>query len=354
MVQHKTDGYEAKTPKAHPYGESKPLNNYRALIGQAFFVIVVLSIFIFFREKPAFQTLSITFVSIVLEALPFMLIGTMVGGFIDVFISQEQITRILPEQRWKVTVMAAALGLVFPVCECAIVPVVRRLIQKGVPFGAAIAFLLGGPIVNPIVAASTAVAYTFKWSVVFERLILGYIIAVGIGFLMDVLFFKRQALLEEISKTQIPAGSFHDGNPHKHEPIFLKAGRAIRHAANDFFDITRFLVVGAFFTGIVHALLSRQTIVGVIEAPILSILFMMLLAVLLNLCSEADAFVAASFRSTAMPMSAQMAFMVLGPMLDIKLLLMYTRVFNKRALLTLASLTFLTVYLVMMIREIIG
>ena len=171
----------------HPSPETESTNQNLSFIVQAFFIAIVLASLIFFREKPAFQTLSITFVSIVLEAFPFMLIGALVGGFIEVFISQEHMTQILPKRRWITVIFAAGLGLIFPVCECAIVPVVRRLIQKGAPLGAAIAFLLGGPIVNPIVAASTAVAYTFTWSIVVERLFMGYLIAVTMGILMDAL-----------------------------------------------------------------------------------------------------------------------------------------------------------------------
>ncbi len=122
-----------------------------------------------------------------------MLLGTLIGGLIEVFIPQETITRFLPERRWWAVFIAAALGVIFPVCECAIVPVIRRLIKKGVPLSAAIAFLLGGPIVNPLVAASTAVAYFADWSIVIHRMVLGYFIAVAVGLLMNAVFFQNQS-----------------------------------------------------------------------------------------------------------------------------------------------------------------
>ena len=134
----------------------------------------------------------------------------------------------------------------------------------------------------------------------------------------------------------------------------MKIRHSLQHAAHDFFDITRFLIIGAFVAGVMQTIVSRQAVAPLYSVPILAILFMMVLALLLNLCSEADAFVAASFRATGMPLSAQMAFMVLGPMLDIKLLLMYSRVFRTRTIIVLSSLTFLTVFFVMSIREAVG
>jgi uncharacterized membrane protein YraQ (UPF0718 family) len=129
-------------------------------------------------ESSTLNSLAIVFVSIVLEAIPFMLIGSLVGGFIEAFVSRERMAKLLPQKGWLTVCVAAGAGIVFPVCECAVVPVVRRLIGKGLPLSAAIAYLLGGPIVNPIVAASTALAYAFDWRIVILRLSLGYGIAV--------------------------------------------------------------------------------------------------------------------------------------------------------------------------------
>ena len=339
---------------------SKQVSGSRPFWGQISFVVIALLMLFFLRHHPGFRTLSIVFVSIVLEALPFMLVGALAGGFIEVFVSQETITRFLPERRLITFFVAAGLGIVFPVCECAIVPVVRRLLHKGLPLGAAVAFLLGGPIVNPIVAASTAVAYSFWWPVVIERLLFGYLIAVTAGFLMNLFFTKKDALISTIDH-----GGHHDSchhadgfgceHDHSHSPpmsVAVRFGNALRHAVDDFIDVTRFLIIGAFIAGILQTLVTRQAVSSVIGNPAAAVLLMMILAFLLNLCSEADAFVAASFRSTLMPVSAQLAFMVLGPMLDIKLLLMYFRVFRKRFIIALVGVTFLLVFIVMILREI--
>jgi uncharacterized membrane protein YraQ (UPF0718 family) len=325
-----------------------PKDRKVALWAQACFILLALSSILFFNKTPQFRTLGITFVSIVLEAFPFMLIGTLVGGFIEIFLPREKIAEWLPERR-KVTVfIAAGLGIFFPVCECAIIPVVRRLLKKGVPLSAAIAFLLGGPIVNPVVAASTAVAYFFDWSTVFSRLVSGYFIAVAIGFLMNLFFNKAQAVRAdnpEIRRSIDESKCLLKG---PHTSLGEKIVLAVNHAAQDFFDIGRFLVIGAFVAGLVQTLAPKFLFSSVASTPASSILIMMVMAFVLSLCSEADAFVAASFRWTLVPVSAQLAFMTLGPMLDIKLLLMYGRIFRSRAILVLASLTFLLVFLSML------
>jgi len=321
-------------------------NSRWGLFTQLLFVVIALILLVFFHGQAQFQTLAIIFVSIVLEALPFMLLGTLVGGFIEVFIPRETITRWLPEGRWWTVFLGAGIGLIFPVCECAIVPVVRRLLQKGVPLGAAIAFLLGGPIVNPLVAASTAVAYFTDWSIVIRRLGFGYAVAVAVGLLVNLIFTKTAAVRKEVfSEAAHPALAVVSEN-RRPAGAGEKIGLAVSHAAQDFFDVGRFLIIGAFVAAVLQTLIPRQLFSSLLDTPAISILGMMIMAVLLNLCSEADAFVAASFRSSLVPLSAQLAFMVLGPMLDIKLIAMYLKVFRKRAIAVLAGLTFAAVFLI--------
>ena len=317
----------------------------KALAAQLLFVLLALGLLVFFRDRAQFQTLGIIFVSIVLEALPFMLLGTLIGGFIEVFIARDKITRWLPERRWWTVFVGAGIGLIFPVCECAIVPVVRRLLKKGVPLSAAVAFLLGGPIFNPLVAASTTVAYFADVSIVIRRMMFGYFIAVVVGLLIDWLFTKNRAVRREVFAEIDPPNGMLITSYGRTAAQGQKVALAVSHAANDFFDIGRFLVIGAFIAAGLQTLIPRQLFIAVADTPALSILLMMVMAVVLNLCSESDAFVAASFRSSMVPVPAQLAFMLLGPMLDIKLIIMYLKVFRVRAIVALAGLTFLAVFI---------
>lgn len=325
-----------------------------AKVGLTLLTLAFLAVPLVGARSPFVQTFALVFLSIVLESLPFMLVGSLVGGLIEVFVSRERLAACLPRRAWAATCVAAGLGLVLPVCECAVVPVVRRLTRKGMPVSAAVAYLLGGPIVNPIVAASTLLAYKFDWTVVAARTAAGYAIAVSVGLAMGRLFRQRPALLETHPEP-FPASC---GHAHAHQDACEcghdhgghSSGRslsrrllaALRHASDDFLAVAHFLIIGAAIAALAQTALERRTVLDFASLPLVPLLAMMLLAILLNLCSEADAFIAASFRGL-MPLPAQLAFMLTGPMFDLKLLLMYRTLFTRRAIFALSILILLAV-----------
>ncbi|MBW1896853.1 MAG: permease, partial [Deltaproteobacteria bacterium] len=277
----------------------------------------------------------------------------LIGGFIEEFVPREKLALILPEGKLRTVFIAAGMGIVFPVCECAIIPVVRRLLKKGVPFSAAVAFMLGVPIFNPVVFASTFVAYRFDWTVPITRISIGYGIAVVLGALTGFLFKGKDPLLKEAPapnhtcEPSCPSDHFHGGRRHS------RLIGALVHAGDDFVDVARFLVIGAFVASLIQSAVDRSTLVVFVDHPLMSLIPMMVLAIVLNLCSEADAFVAASFRFV-IPLEGQMAFMVLGPMLDIKLIFMYLGVFRKSVIVVLGSLILIAVLIVMAALSIFG
>ncbi|HTY24277.1 MAG TPA: permease [Desulfomonilaceae bacterium] len=301
-------------------------------------------------QAPELRDLAINFVSIILEAVPFMMVGAVIGGMIEAFVPPEFVQRALSGHTTATVFVAAGMGMVFPICECAIVPIVRRLINKGVPLPAAIAFLLGAPIVNPIVAASTWLAYQGNWSMVTTRMVCGYVIAVSVALILGAMFRHEEGVL--------PTGGAsceHDCchcEDHYHGPMqssFLsKILDAFAHARDDFFTFGKFLIIGAFVAALARATIDVVAFRQLFASPMLSILAMMGLAVTLNLCSETDAFIAAGFRAV-FPDTAQMAFMVLGPMLDLKLVLTYFTLFRSRMIGTLALLTITAVLIAMMV-----
>lgn len=309
-----------------------------------------------FSGFPAWQStlnsLAINFIALVIEALPFMLLGTLAGGLIEVFVPQTLLERLLADRYRTAPFWGAGLGLLLPVCECAIVPVIRRLLRKGVPFPAAIAFLLGGPIVNLVVASSTAVAYRYDWLFVGSRVACGYLVAVTVALIMGEIFQGRAALRSAATANTPPASCGCCGHDHAAPPekISAKLAAALQHATDDLFEVGRYLIIGAFIAAFMRATISIAVFQQLMNSPGLAIFLMMCLAVLLNLCSEADAFIAASFQGV-LPGSGQLAFMVLGPMLDVKLVLMYLTVFRKRAIITLSFLTFALVFLLMLVME---
>jgi len=315
---------------------------------QTLFLVAALLMALFYAGSEQFVTFSIIFSSIVLEAFPFMLIGTLLGGFIEIFLSRERLMNILPKRRHDAIIVAALLGLIFPVCECAIVPVVRKFLDKGMPLGSAVAFLLAGPIVNPLVFASTYVAYSFSFETAILRVLAGFFIAVSIGITIDFCFSKTSALT---NVTPVHACALCSDESRS---FLKKIIAAVHHGAEDFYDISRFLIMGAFIAAALQTFVPRQVFTLVMTGPVTAIVSMMVLAVILNLCSEADAFIAASFQPTGVPLSAQLAFLVLGPMLDIKLIMMYLSVFSKKMILLLSLMIIFSVFCAMFFMEVSG
>ncbi len=319
----------------------------------AIFILVSGGILLIRPNSVSVRTLSLIFVSIVLEALPFMLLGAFLGGLIEAFVSRERLMSLLPKRGWVTVFVCGGLGCILPICECAVVPVVRRLGRKGLPPGAAIAYLLGGPVVNPIVLMSTAMAYNFDWHIALLRCGLGYSIAVGIGLLISRIFKGQSIFLDAIhTEGHSHSHEHHHGSGgcscghhcHTSSPTFRqKMSQALQHAASDFLTVGHYLVIGAFVAALAQTYIDRNGLLSITAYPVVPLLAMMGLAIALNLCSEADAFIAASLRGL-MPLPAQMAFMLTGPIFDLKLLLMYQGVFRRRTILYLAGLILISVF----------
>ncbi len=309
-------------------------------------ILMVLLTFLFvtwYSREERVVNFSIYFLSIVFEALPFMLLGTLVSGLIEVFVSHERIARMMPSRAWAVPI-AALLGIVFPVCECAIVPVVRRLVRKGVPLSCAVAYMLAAPTINPLVTLSTAVA--FQWNPLYfvGRFAAGFAVAVTVAWLVGLVVPEGRGL-----KDSGPAScSLHDHElgqcaihaaPRGFGP---RLSAVLGHSVADFFDVTRYLILGAFIAAFLRAFVDWNSLLSIHSNSFLSPLALMLFAFVMNLCSEADAFVAASFVDFSF--HAKLAFLVLGPMLDIKLISLYSSVYKPKAIAALVVLVPVTVY----------
>jgi len=285
------------------------------------------------------------FTSIIWEAFPFIVLGAVIAGILEEFVPQQAITRFVPKNKLLAVCLGGLLGLVFPMCECGIVPVMRRLLRKGLPLGTCVAYMMAGPIINVVVIGSTIVAFTFHGTALpmtLFRVGMGFVVAVVTGMLVEMQYRKYgNDLLTPVSrpqKNQAPATVDELATPDVHpaemragerRPFFQRLSNVSETALHDFKDIMVFLMLGALLAATAKRYITEDTIRDFSNSePALAILAMMGLAVLMCLCSEADAFVAASF--TTMHPTAKLAFLVLGPMFDLKLLMMFTRVFRRR------------------------
>lgn len=219
------------------------------------------------------------------------------------------------------------MGLFFPVCECGVIPLTRRLFGKGLPVPAGIAFLLASPVVNPIVIASTIAAFG-AGQVLFLRLGLSLLIAVVTGLVFAVQR-DSQKILRPIpfQATNPILTAAHPALEPTHR---ARLRQALVIAVDEFFEMGRYLVLGAFLAALMQSLIPQAWLVNIGQGPVFSVVILMVLAVLLSICSTVDAFIALSFAGTFSP-GAVIAFLVFGPMVDIKSTLMYFQVFRRRA-----------------------
>jgi uncharacterized protein len=296
----------------------------------------------------------LTFSSVLWEALPFIVLGALVAGLLEELLPQQLITRFMPKYAVPAVVVGGLLGLVFPMCECGILVVMRRLLRKGLPLACCIAYMLAGPIVNIIVLLSTYVAFqphtitsggeprSIGWDMVLLRAGLGFLVAAVTGLVVHMVA-KRTGTQALLTSTALPPQKPEaEGATPQRKSIWKRLENIASTSLHDFMDITVFLILGAILAAFAKLALGTGTIERISqEQPIVAIPIMMVLAALMCLCSEADAFVAASF--TKMQISSKIAFLVLGPMLDLKLLLMYTRVFKVRLILMIVACVVLQV-----------
>ena len=262
--------------------------------------------------NPAAANWATVFVAIAIQAVPFLVLGVAVSATIAAFVPPGAIARMLPRRAALAVPTAAAAGAALPGCECGSVPVAARLVASGVTPAAAFAFLLSAPAINPIVLVSTAVAFPGSPEMVLARLLASLAAAVAMGLLWIAL--GRDDLLAPARSRTAPAGS--------RPAVFLAT------AQHDFLQAGGFLVIGAAAAATMQTVLPRGLVDSIAEPGLLSVLVLAGLAVLLSLCSEADAFVAAGLKQFSL--TARLAFLVVGPMVDLKLFALQAGTFGLR------------------------
>ncbi|GIH01719.1 permease [Plantactinospora mayteni] len=279
-------------------------------------------------STPRLQTWTTVFVSVMVQAVPFLVFGVLLSAVIAVFVPRSFWARALPRHPALAVPVASAAGVVLPGCECGAVPIAGSLIRRGVTPAAALAFLLAAPAINPVVLAATAVAFPNNPEMVVGRGMASLVVAMVMGWLWlrlgraDWIRLPRRPELDDLSK-----------------------GRAFWAAArHDIVHAGGFLVLGAMAAACINVLVPERWLQTLADNPVLSVLALAVLAVLLSICSEADAFVAASLSQFSL--TARLAFLVVGPMVDLKLISMQTGVFGRRFAARFAPTTFVVAVLV--------
>ncbi|MFI7433872.1 permease [Micromonospora haikouensis] len=298
-------------------------------IGSVEVLAALLVLLIVFREQlaaalsgPRLQTWTTVFVSVLVQAVPFLVFGVLLSAVIAVFVPRSFWARALPRHPALAVPVASAAGVVLPGCECGSVPIAGSLIRRGVTPAAALAFLLAAPAVNPVVLAATAVAFPGAPEMVVGRAAASLVVAMVMGWLWlrlgraDWIRLPRRPELDGASR----GAAF---------------WAAVRH---DVVHAGGFLVVGAMAAASINVLVPERWLQTLADKPVLSVLALAVLAVLLSICSEADAFVAASLSQFSL--TSRLVFLVVGPMVDLKLISMQAGVFGRRFAFRFAPATF--------------
>ncbi|MER7515537.1 permease [Streptomyces sp. NPDC126499] len=268
-------------------------------------------------------------VAIVVQGVPFLLLGTVVSAAIGAFVPARVFSRALPRNPVFAVPVAGAAGVVLPGCECASVPVAGSLMRRGVAPAAALTFLLAAPAVNPVVLVSTAIAFPGSPEMVAARFGASLVTAVVMGWLW--IRWGREEWL------RLPTGRA------GHAPGASRFAAFRRGLQHDFLHAGGFLVVGAMAAATFNVLVPPSVLEVFADSPWLGVLVAAVLAVLLSVCSEADAFVAASF--TGFSPTARLAFMVVGPMVDMKLIALQSGAFGRAFAMRFSAATFVVAVL---------
>lgn len=310
---------------------------YISFIIFLFIYLITLSISdnsLYTKYLDTFRKFYTVFISILIQGIPFILVGSFVSAIIQIYISRDMFIKIFPKNIFLSCIIAAFAGLLFPICDCGTIPVVKGLMKKKIPIAAGITFMLAAPIVNPIAIISTIYAFQGMRSVIICRVLAGIIISISVGLIMQ--FFTKkdeEILINEADALDCNCGFCNDQYDYP-KSRFEKLRAVFIHTGDEFFNIGKFMIIGTFLSSIFQNVVSINNNMYLPNDNRISLIIMILLSFLLSVCSTSDAFVAKGFLKQ-FSINSVMGFLVVGPMLDIKNTIMLCGNFKKKFVLKL-------------------
>ncbi|HEY6801288.1 permease [Microbacterium gallinarum] len=260
-------------------------------------------------------------ISVLIESLPFVMLGVILSIAVQVWVPPGVLERWMPRRAWARRAVLSLLGMIVPVCECGNVPFARGLLMRGFSVPETMTFLIAAPIVNPIVIITTHQAFGFSDGILIARLVGGYLIANLIGWLYSR-HPSPDALLTDRFRDTCELVTHEPGG---------KGRRSIAQFVVELRAVMPALIIGSALAGAVQVLIPRETLLAIGSNPALSIVAMIALAMVVSICSNVDAFFALSFASTFTPGSI-VAFLLVGPLVDVKMLALMRTTFTTRTL----------------------
>ena len=353
----------AEARAAIPTGEQAPSTQRwpLPLLASGVFTALVLAVMVFLALNANISLSVVTggftvrFLSLFVEAAPFLLLGSIVSGLIDTFVSPDHIARLVPRNRLLGVLMGTFAGFVFPVCECGVVPVVRQLYSKKLPASVGLAFLLAAPVMNPTPrgatwpSAGTRAHRAATRNTALVAIIAGMAFALrGQALALRVPSNERPVPSTEyqvlsspsIPGTQRPAPEAQQSpRGTRYSVLGTRYWSALQVAVDEFFDMGRFLVIGSLLAAGMQTMVSQNVLASLGQGPFASVITMQAVAFVLSVCSTVDAFLALAFAG-AFSTGSILAFLTFGPMVDIKTTTMFLGVFQRKTVAWLTVLPF--------------
>ena len=314
------------------------------------------------------------FLSLLVEAIPFLLMGVLLSGALLIFVDERKLIAVLPKNPFLGALAGSLLGFMFHVCECGNVPVARRLISQGAPISVAVSFLMAAPTINPVVIWATWTAFRDQPEIAVLRIVLSFAIATIVSLVFSSQKDLRAILQPNIALAlpapkvkagAVPVGTFFLGED-RSQPLDLAGYLASNNASSnqiaakslpdrlnllldntlaEMRELGAILVMGSAIAAVIQVWVPRDIILSLGQGPVSSIVAMMILAAIVSICSTVDSFFALSFASTFTGGSL-LAFLVFGPTIDLKSIGLILTIFKKRAVIYMflltAQLTFLS------------
>lgn len=302
-----------------------------------------------FEDLNMFATMT---TAVFLEAAPFLLLGSLLGVLFETYMPAGRLERLTPKSTLGRVLVGVFAGLLIPTCECGVVSIVRKMLKKGVPPTTAIPYMMCAPVINPVVLASTYVAFQGDYAMLSWRILMVLAPAVGLGLALNRIpsqhLLKGGLLLQEEPSCGCGGACCAGHEPEgRVGPITILA-----RTGAEFVELGKYLALGAMASAAFKVFTPPAAMEWFAQSPWLAVAGMMGLAIVLSICSEADAFVAASF--SFMPRAAQAAFIGVGPMVDLKLIAMFSAVFHRRITAALVIVPTAAVFVLAMVMQGVG
>lgn len=279
---------------------------------------------------------------ILFVAVPFLVAGLAISSIIQLYLPQERLLALYGRGLWRNYFVSVGAGLLFPVCECGIVPIARGLAKQGVPTSEVVMFLLAAPVTNPITMGATLVAFPATPVVWIGRLLIAQVLTLTIGWIFQAFATDDAETMLALDADVVDTCDVHPASPH---PVL----RVLDDTYHEFQHVFPYVLLGGSATALLQLVIPKTYFLALASDPLLAVASFMAFALVLSACSSVDAFVILPF-ANQIPLGALLAFLNFGPVVDLKNVLLLRAYFTKRFqyyyLGLVTSITFLAVFLI--------